>query len=218
MSALFRAFFLSAVSAVVLPALAEAAASPYSPSNYVFPNGAKGFALETSGGLVNPGVLVGFNPQPDPPANSPILDLSTLTEALVVEGDGSVFRFQLSFLGLRNFVGPRTIGSPNSDGFTEFEFAGDGSVFVADLGFSGPGGVVSWVAFDPQPDPPGDFFAYEVGFEGDATVSLRLTENGVPLSFSPSAVPEPSTWILMGVGFAAFGVLARRRAVRTSAI
>ncbi len=56
---------------------------------------------------------------------------------------------------------------PNSDGFTRYQFTGDGSVFVADIQFSGPGEVGSWVAFNPQPDPPGDLIAYMVGF-GDA--------------------------------------------------
>src|SRR5579859_3886945 len=35
--------------------------------NYTFGDGAKGFALTTSGGPIDPGVIVGFNPQPDPP-------------------------------------------------------------------------------------------------------------------------------------------------------
>jgi hypothetical protein len=58
--------------------------------------------------------------------------------------------------------------------------------------------------------------AYDVGF-GDATVTLSLTDNGNPVSFSP--VPEASTWAMMALGFAAFGGLARRknRAFRTAA-
>lgn len=48
--------------------LASANASSY---NYVFPDGSGGFALTSRGGVVNPGVLVGFNPQPDPPGTPP---------------------------------------------------------------------------------------------------------------------------------------------------
>ena len=99
---------------------------------------------------------------------------------------------------------------PNSDGKTQFSFsAADGSVFVAELGFSGPGGVISWGAFNPQPDPPGDWAGFEVGFRGDASVSLQLWENGQPLTF---AVPEPSAWALIVLGFLAMGFFAHRRA------
>lgn len=37
--------------------------------NYKFDDGAAGFRLQTKGGPVNPGVWVGFNPQPEPPGD-----------------------------------------------------------------------------------------------------------------------------------------------------
>ena len=62
MNALFVRFF--ALAAIVAPTVAHAAT--LLPA-YTFPDGSAGFEFRTSGGLTNPGVLVGFNPQPDPP-------------------------------------------------------------------------------------------------------------------------------------------------------
>ena len=62
MNALFVRFF--AMAAIVAPTIADAAT--LLPA-YTFPDGSAGFEFRTSGGITNPGVLVGFNPQPDPP-------------------------------------------------------------------------------------------------------------------------------------------------------
>jgi hypothetical protein len=137
----------------------------------------------------------------------------SIRPSVVQTADGSVFKFELSFTGLDTGLLLPAVQKPNADGNTEFQFKlADGSVFVADLTFSGLGGVSSWVSFNPQPDPPGSPLGYFVGFAGDASVALQLSENGVPLSFM---VPEPSTWALMGIGFATLGLLAYRKAGRT---
>lgn len=200
------------LTALAAPGVAGAALNAYFPPNYVFPDGITGFALQTSGGPINPGVLVGFNPQPDPPGTpEPFLDLANpLRPSIIQEADGSVFKFELSFTGLDAGLLLPAVQKPNADGRTSFQFVlGDGSVFVADLTFSGPGGVSGWVSFNPQPDPPGSPIGYTVTFRGDASVALQLSENGTPLSFS--AVPDASTWALMGLGFAAVGALAWRK-------
>jgi hypothetical protein len=176
---------------------------------------------------LNPGVLVGFNPQPDPPGTPlPYLDLSSLTHPIITsECDDSIpgacdgsFRFELALTGLNGYDGLLlpAVRSPNADGLTQLEFTADGSVFVLSMVFSGPGGVISWGSFNPQPDPPGDIIIpYDIKFGGDASVALQLTEDGKLLSFG--VVPEPSTWALMALGFAALGVLAYRRGARSSA-
>jgi PEP-CTERM motif len=82
------------------------------------------------------------------------------------------------------------------------------------LTFSGPGAVRDWVFFNPQPDPPGIWFADAITFAatGDPSVSFSLSEDRSQLSF---ATPEPSTWVLMGLGFTVLSVLVRRRAARS---
>jgi hypothetical protein len=211
----FGSIALAGLGSLAVPGVAWAALNAYLPPNYTFPDGVIGFQLSTSGGPVNPGVLVGFNPQPDPPGTpEPLLDFANRFSPLVVQtADGSVFKFELSFTGLEAGLLLPAVQKPDVDGKTEFQFRlPDGTVFVADLTFSGPGGVSSWVSFNPQPDPPGSPLGYFVGFGADASVALQLSENGVPLSFM---VPEPSTWALMGLGFATLGLLAYRKASRT---
>ena len=46
---------------------ASASTTPGVGPNYTFPDGSKGFAFMTTGGRLNPEVLVDFNPQPEPP-------------------------------------------------------------------------------------------------------------------------------------------------------
>ena len=214
---------LAGLAALSAPGVAGAA-NPYFAPNYVFPDGITGFHLSTQGGNLNPGVLVGFNPQPDPPGTPlPYLDLSLATHPIITsECDGSIpgacdgsFRFELALTGLSGYEGHLlpAVQMPSADGLTLLDFTADGSVFVLSMVFSGPGGVSSWASFNPQPDPPGDIIIpYDIIFGGDASVALQLTENGARLSFG--VVPEPSTWALMALGFATLGVLGYRRANR----
>jgi hypothetical protein len=44
-------------------------------------------SLETNGGVLNPGVIVGFNPQPDPPG-FPMLNLTNPKEPILVQPAG----------------------------------------------------------------------------------------------------------------------------------
>ena len=70
------------------------------------------------------------------------------------------------------------------------------------------------MSFNPQPDPPGIWFADAITFAatGDPSVSFSLSEDRSSLRFV--AAPEPSTWVLMGLGFAVLSVLVHRRAAR----
>lgn len=163
--------------------------------------------FETSGGALNPGVDVAFNPQPDPPG-VPTLDLADQYLPVLRQPGQGTFDFVFSFTGLPGLLLP-AVQKPNADGVTNFTFEYGGNVFDVGLTFSGPGGAQDWVAFNPQPDPPGVWFADSVTFPGDPKVSFDISENGTPLSFTP--VPEASTWAMMGLGFGALAGLSLLR-------
>jgi hypothetical protein len=167
-------------------------------------------ALETSGGVLNPGVIVGFNPQPDPPGVPPVNLANPFEPIFLRPGGPETFDFVMSFSGFATGLLLPAVQKPDLDGLTSFAFQSGGHSFDVTLGFSGPGGVADWASFNPQPDPPGVWFADAVTFgaAGDPSVSITMTEDGVPLRF---AVPETRTWAMMGLGFAALGLLAHRR-------
>lgn len=178
---------------------------------------ARYFYFETTGGGLNPGVLVGFNPQPDPPG-APLtsLDLSDSRRPLFDQPSGNSYIVFVSlFPGTPSLLLP-AVQAPNSDGQTQACDGSvrtcDGSVFKLSLAFQGVGGVQDWAALNPQPLPPGgpdflgEYLSYQITFAGDATFALSITENGDSLSFR--SVPEPATWALMGLGFASIGSLA----------
>jgi hypothetical protein len=173
-------------------------------------------SLHTSGGVVNPGVIVGFNPQPDPPG-FPTLDLTNPFEPKLVQPDGpATFDFVMSINGLIGLLLP-AVQKPNADGVTEFSIDWGDHKFDVALIFSGPGAIRDWASFNPQPEPPGVWFADAITFagKGDPSVSFSMFEDGTRLSFS---APEPSTWAMMGLGFAALGVLAHRRTTQSPAL
>ena len=127
-------------------ALALAAAGPASAGdgsvrpNYTFPAGLKGFQLTTHGGPASPGILVGFNPQPDPPVEGitagPDLDLlpavrpettldltNKFRPVLTNTFEGSDFTLHFWILG-HGDLGPVDIPSaPNSDGLVAFRLS-----------------------------------------------------------------------------------------------
>jgi hypothetical protein len=194
---------------------------------------ADAFRLEPSGGLTDPVVLIGFNPQPDPPVRITTLDLRDPTAPrLVITGQSNPQTFVL-FLAIG--VGELN-GDPTSMDFDlpplpgadlssyGFRATGDGSVHDVLLTFStSSAGIIdgtSIVGFNPQPDPPGNFGAFDVmGLEfsfttlSDAIVTLQITDQaGAPLSLTAAAVPEPATLSLVGLGAAAMAWSRRRRA------
>jgi hypothetical protein len=159
-------------------------------------------------------VIVAFNPQPDPPG-IPTLDLSDRYRPLLTQPGGpGTFLFVMSFTGLPGLLLP-AVQSPTADGATDFTFDYGGHDFDVGMTFSGPGAISDWVSFNPQPDPPGIWFADAITFAGvgDPRVSFTITEDGSRLAFATA--PEPSTWALIELGFAALGVLAYRRGKRS---
>ena len=138
MNALFVRFF--AMAAIVAPTIADAAT--LLPA-YTFPDGSAGFEFRTSGGITNPGVLVGFNPQPDPPGfpaatadlrdpTSPVFDQTTgataylVTVSLLLPGTPSLL-LPAGHLGRDGSVRVTCDGSVTK--------ACDGSVFKISLAF-----------------------------------------------------------------------------------
>jgi hypothetical protein len=173
----------------------------------------------TSGpGPIDPGVLVGFNPQPDPPGDVARPDLSNPLFPSITQPGVGTFSILFGLVGPGGTPFSFTVpsGGPNADGIFSFLAAADGSVFRAGFTISGFDG--SWVGFNPQPDPPGDYGDSFVGFAftGDATLHWTLQEGTLnDGAFTPNGymsfalVPEPATLAVFGLGLA--GLVAVRR-------
>jgi PEP-CTERM motif len=216
MDALLVRFF--ALAAIVAPTIAGAA--ELLPA-YTFPDGSAGFEFRTSGGITNPGVLVGFNPQPDPPGfPTTTADLRDPTSPVFDQTTGAIaYLVTVSLLlpGTPSLLLPAVLEADGSVRVTcdgSVAKACDGSVFQISLAFPADD-VTSWSSFNPQPDPPGIYFSYLATFRGEPTFALSITDGGNPLTFSP--VPEPATWGLMTVGFVSLGALAMRRRAKVEA-
>ena len=219
MNALLVRFF--AMAAIVAPTIADAA--ELLPA-YTFPDGSAGFEFRTSGGITNPGVLVGFNPQPDPPGvptatadlrdpTSPVFDQTS--QATDLSSDGlAAASGHAEFASARRRYPAAGTGSPGSLATAVLTQACDGSVFQISLAFPADD-VTSWSSVNPQPDPPGLYFRYLATFSGEPTFALSIMDGGNPLTFSP--VPEPATWGLMAVGFVSLGAFAMRRRAKAEA-
>jgi hypothetical protein len=220
----------AATCAALLCAGAAGAAAPgFHASNYTFPDGSAGFRLHSSGGPVNPEVIVGFNPQPEPPgigafdgaalggapgADRTLIALLNPADPLLFNpSTGGSFNFLIGLL----FPGDGSViplpDTPDEGGKTGFSGKFDGHDVNVTLGF-GPGPVDpgSWVGFNPQPDPPGDVLAGQFNFAGreDPWMTFSMSVDDKPLSFS-LGVPEPQTWALMIMGFGGAGAMLRSR-------
>jgi hypothetical protein len=194
--------------------------------NYTFADGAKGFALTTSGGPINPGVIVGFNPQPDPPGDGDdgalIALLNPADPVLFSPARGGSFSFLIGLLMPGDGSVLPLPDAPNGDGMTAERFMLDGHLFEIGLAFSGPGAIDpgSWVGFNPQPDPPGDVLggAFSFNVEGDPFMGFNISIDGNALDFALApGVPEPSAWGLMLLGFGGLGAALRSRRRRSPA-
>ena len=207
----------------------KAGAQQFAP-NYTFADGAKGFALTTSGGPINPGVIVGFNPQPDPPGDGDdgalIALLNPADPLLFSPSVGGSFSFLIGLLMPGDGSVLPLPDAPGRDGKTSERFILDGHLFEIGLAFTGPTQIDpgSWVAFNPQPDPPGDVlggaFSFLPNVVGDPFMGFNISIDGSALDFALApGVPEPSAWALMLLGFGGLGAAlrSRPRTARTAA-
>lgn len=191
-----------------------------------------GFLLQTAGGLVNPAVLVGFNPQPEPPAYAGETQFSIVGGAaqLVVTDVsnpvGGLQNFQFLF-GVASNAGPLQSFTVPPDPINDFRVgfsidAGGVPVdlsAIVDVQSSSGGGIApgSAVAFNPQPEPPafglGGFETYGLDFGvtslSDVTLTLRIVDAaGEQLDLR--AIPEPATLGMSLLALMAFGAASHR--------
>ena len=184
-------------------------------------------------GIINPEILVGFNPQPDPPADSagaPLVLIDPNTASLTLTGQTGPQTFLLFFaidLGDANLVvRDPTFGTSNFNSLTigvDSEIAENTFLHLFDvvLGFttssSGLVDVTTVKGFNPQPDPPGTFGAtsdlglsFQYTSLSDATVSFQLLDaQGSALTLN--AVPEPASLALFALGIGVLAALQHRR-------
>jgi hypothetical protein len=221
-----------AAALILAAGAAQAGDGSVRPPNYTFPAGLSGFRLTSHGGPANPGILVGFNPQPEPPGDfvptadgsvrpQTWMDLTDPTRPVLFNfapTDAFSLHFRITGHGDGTIEPPE----PERTGHIEFFHTLDGHRF--DITFDlGPGGIdpASWVAFNPQPDPPGIGFGVNFNFAGGGAGGLApqsvdghafafsIKLDGQDLSFA--AAPEPASWAMMITGFGMGGAVLRRR-------
>ena len=189
------------------------------------------------GGVQNPGVLVGFNPQPDPPALPLSLDLGNNLLPAVQTPTGGEHAFHFLF-ALGNLPGTdlhwsfALAPSPGAGQFAFDALVGSNlALHVVARASESDGARLdpgSLVGFNPQPDPPGfTAIGFDLAFSPPPTVnSLAVIGDFVPTAtiqfqvtnafgdaYAFTAVPLPSSLGLSSL--AAFGLaLCRRRNTR----
>ncbi|MGQ8364856.1 hypothetical protein [Glaciecola sp. 1036] len=168
---------------------------------------------------INPLVLFGFNPQPEPPA------LPSTKPTFVVEDVENPQVFDLGFaIASEGNVAPLMIELLDTpiDDFSSLTLMVKNQrsledIFQVNFEFStSSGGVIDLdsLSFNPQPEPPAEFrdggvFGMNFSFTSlsDVWVSFEvLNINNQAISFS--RVSAPSTVLLLS--FAVFGLLRRR--------
>ena len=216
---------LVAVGFVAAAAPARAIIVVAAPPNIVLPDGALGFDLVATGNgaPINPGVLVGLNPQPLPPFPDPTsvsLNLGDPTGPIATDtSTGGTFQLQWWMNAAGGLLFPTSIPAPDANGNTQFTVDGAGGNPLFDVSFHvGPGPVdpASWVMLNPQPLPPKiGYQGFAVQFGDPTAVEFHVTElqpNGASIPMTFTLVPEPTSSALIGAGLAA--IACRRRGAR----
>ena len=219
-SKLAAGFAAALALATAVPALAGDGS--VFPPNYRFPDGLAGFSLVSHGeghGLLLPAVLVGFNPQPEPPGiGGTTLDLTDPTHPTLFNPATGDFLFHFSIVGFGDgSVRPSGI----TDGTSNLHHELGGGHFL-DATFNFSPSPFGWDLLTPRVAPPGNFFAAHLDYTGVdpwAFFEIRI-DGGDPLSFSlaptDGGIPEPSAWALMLAGFGATGIVLRSRRLRAA--
>ena len=211
---LITASALAALTALSAPAQAARTLAP----NYTFADGTKGYAFATPGEIV-PCVYVGFVALGEGRGfPAPTLNLGNARSPLIhlEPSAGNSYGLIFAFGG---GGGTGRLASPPAPirglSHLSFDTGSRARPHVVDLNFqiTGPGDVNSWAAFNPQPDPPGFWFAQKFGFGvvGDPDVQFQIAVNGVAQEYHLASVPEPASWALMIAGFGLSGSAIRRR-------
>jgi hypothetical protein len=193
------------------------------------------FTLATTAGFINPGVYVGFNPQPDPPALPPTtLSLANASFPLLTfvppdpctQDSSCSAGLVMSFSGIGGTLLPavqmpslhlveQAGGPPFFE--TSFDFSASGHDFSVTLDIFGPTSITNWASFNPQPDPPGDGFGYAFSFIGDPSLGFSILEDRTDL-LTFSETPLPATLPLFFSGAGTLGLLGWRRKRRATAV
>ena len=189
------------------------------------------FTLQTSGGPVNPLVLVGFNPQPEPPGyRGSVLDFGTSSEPTVTANDtfesDQLFQILFAMEG-QGISFSNTAGAPDRFGHYEFSALDAAGAILFNILFdltTSSNGVPNgdWVGFNPQPEPPaylpgqGAAIGFNTGFTSFSAVTLKLQildAQGNALNFSeaPAVVPVPAAVWLFGTALIGLVGFSKRR-------
>ncbi len=178
----------------------RAAIMAHMPPNAAFPGGEEGFALKSSGGRVNPELLVRLNPLPDPPDAPPtVINLLAPTEPKLMQREGSNFELAVTFRDFAGFVLP-PFAPPDSAGDTAISLCVNRRIFTVMLNVCCSSTVVRWSSLiQPNMAPCGSTGAvFGLGDDAGVQVKINVLEDWEPLSLTGE--PEPTTFALLETG------------------